>query len=303
MNIKSNLYSLIAICIWSSLELAGKLLGEGISPFAITAWRFLIGGSVILPFAIIQGTRNKVKLTVGSILTLGALGILNVVVSMLLLQMAIYYGKASLTAVIVSMNPLFVSLFAWLIIKEKLSRNKIFCISMGIIGLGVIVFGEHELASTDFLHLPAGIFFALLASITFGLYTVLTKKAVNRYGNRITNCASFLIGGASLTVINILIGKTMLFEPTTRSLTLILYLGIVITGVAYLFYFEAMKDLSAAGAAKYFFLKPVLASLLAVILLSERLSTLQIVGVVLVIISLAFSTVAGYMRKWQGRAV
>jgi len=291
LDIKSNLYSLIAICIWSSLELAGKLLGEGISPFAITAWRFLIGGTVILPFAIAQGLKDKVKLSIGSILTLGALGILNVVVSMLLLQLAIFYGKASLTAIIVSMNPLFVSVFAWLIIKERLSRYQIYSILMGVVGLIIIILGEHELRSTNFLHLPSGILYAVMAAITFALYTVLTKRAVSRLGNRITNSASFLIGGASLTLINLIIGKAMLFEPTVKNLSLILYLGIVITGVAYLFYFEGMKGLSAAVASQYFFLKPVIASLLAVFLLSESLSKLQVAGIILVIISLAHKTV------------
>lgn len=287
MNIKSNLYSLLAICIWSSLELAGKLLGEGISPFAITAWRFLIGGAVILPFAVAQGLKDKVKLTVSSILTLGALGILNVVVSMLLLQLAIYYGKASLTAIIVSMNPLFVSLFAFIIIKEKLTRYQLYSLALGFAGLVVIVLGEQDLSLGSFENLPLGITFAVLAGITFALYTVLTKRAVSMYGNRIANSASFLIGGAVLTGLNLIIGKTMLFEPIARNIILILYLGIIVTGVAYLLYFEGMKVLSAARASVYFFLKPALASILAYVFLAEHLSLIQTIGIILVMLALS----------------
>ena len=287
MNIKSNLYSLLAICIWSSLELAGKLLGEGISPFAITAWRFLIGGAVILPFAVAQGLKDKVKLTVSSILTLGALGILNVVVSMLLLQLAIYYGKASLTAIIVSMNPLFVSLFAFIIIKEKLTRYQLYSLALGFAGLVVIVIGEQDLSLGSFENLPLGITFAVLAGITFALYTVLTKRAVSMYGNRIANSASFLIGGAVLTGLNLTIGKSMLFEPIARNIILILYLGIIVTGVAYLLYFEGMKELSAARASVYFFLKPALASILAYIFLAEHLSLIQTLGIILVMLALS----------------
>jgi drug/metabolite transporter (DMT)-like permease len=287
LNIKSNLYSLLAICIWSSLELAGKLLGEGISPFAITAWRFLIGGAVILPFAVAQGLKDKVKLTVSSILTLGALGILNVVVSMLLLQLAIYYGKASLTAIIVSMNPLFVSLFAFIIIKEKLTRYQLYSLALGFAGLVVIVIGEQDLSLGSFENLPLGITFAVLAGITFALYTVLTKRAVSMYGNRIANSASFLIGGAVLTGLNLIIGKSMLFEPIARNIILILYLGIIVTGVAYLLYFEGMKELSAARASVYFFLKPALASILAYIFLAEHLSLIQTLGIILVMLALS----------------
>ncbi|HOA29328.1 MAG TPA: EamA family transporter, partial [Candidatus Cloacimonadota bacterium] len=59
MKFKSHLYCLLTICIWSSLELSGKLLGTEISPFAITAWRFIIGGAVIAPFAVRQMVHNK----------------------------------------------------------------------------------------------------------------------------------------------------------------------------------------------------------------------------------------------------
>lgn len=287
MKLKSHLYCLIAICIWSSLELAGKLLGEGISPFAITAWRFLIGGACIAPFAVRKWTQNKIKLTVSSILKLGLLGILSVVISMLLLQWAIYYGKASLVAVIVSMNPLFVSLFALTLLKEKLTRFQVYSIFIGLIGLIIIILGEKELSQHSFVNLPLGVVFAILAAITFALYTVLTKWAVSQYGNLITNSVSFLFGGVVLTCINLILGKSMTFTPSWHNIWLILYLGVIITGLAYILYFEAMKELSAARASFYFFLKPALATLLAYFFLGEQLSLVQIGGMILIMLALS----------------
>lgn len=269
------------------MELAGKLLGEGISPFAITAWRFLIGGACIAPFAVRAWTRNKIKLTARSILKLGLLGILNVVISMLLLQWAIYYGKASLVAVIVSMNPLFVSLFALVLLKENLSRFQVYSLFVGLIGLIIIILGEKELLQQNFINLPLGIVFAILAGITFALYTVLTKWAVSQYGNMITNSVSFLFGGIVLSGINLVIGKSMSFVPSWHNIWLILYLGVIVTGLAYLLYFEAMKQLSAARASFYFFLKPALATLLAYFFLGEQLSALQIGGIVLIMLALS----------------
>ncbi|MCK9177579.1 MAG: DMT family transporter [Candidatus Cloacimonetes bacterium] len=269
------------------MELAGKFLGEGISPFAITAWRFLIGGACIAPFAVRAWTQNKIKIAVSSILKLGLLGILNVVISMLLLQWAIYYGKASLVAVIVSMNPLFVSLFALLLLKEKLNRFQVYSLFIGLIGLIIIILGEKELLQQNFINLPLGIVFAVLAGITFALYTVLTKWAVSQYGNLITNSVSFLFGGIVLSAINLIIGKSMSFVPSWHNIWLILYLGVIVTGLAYLLYFEGMKQLSAAKASFYFFLKPALATLLAYFFLGEQLSALQIGGIVLIMLALS----------------
>lgn len=261
-------------------------MGTEISPFTITAWRFLIGGACIAPFAARQMAKNNYKFDKSSLLRFGALGFLNVVVSMLLLQFAIYYGKASLTAMIVSMNPLFVSVFAIFILQEKLSRIQIISLGVGIAGLLLIVFAEQELLTHRYLNLPLGIVFAILACVTFAFYTVLTKRLVAKHGNLVTNSASFLIGGALLTIINLILGKSMLFEASLRNISLILYLGVVISGVAYLLYFEGMKQLSAARASIYFFLKPALASLLAYFFLRESLDALQIAGMLLIMLAL-----------------
>ena len=258
-----------------------------ISPYAITAWRFLIGGAFIAPFAVRQLVKNRQSLSKSSLLAFGALGILNVVISMLLLQLAIHYGKASLSAMIVSMNPLFVSVFAIFILKEKLNGIQIAGLGVGVAGLLLIIFTEHDLLSHRYLNLHLGIIFAILAGVTFALYTVLTKRLVAQYGNLITNSASFLMGGIALTIINLAIGKSMLFEANITNLALISYLGIMVSGVAYLLYFEAMKELTAAKASIYFFLKPAIASVLAFFFLQERLGSMQVFGMILIMLALS----------------
>lgn len=287
MKFKSHLYCLLTICIWSSLELSGKLLDTEISPFAITAWRFIIGGACIAPFAAVHLAKTKKSIDKSSLLKFGALGILNVVISMLLLQLAIYYGKASLTAMIVSMNPLFVSLFAIFILRERLNRIQLISLFVGLVGLFMIIFAEHDFGAERYLNLPLGIILGILAALTFALYTVLTKRLVASYGNLLTNSASFLIGGIVLSIINLIIGKSMLFEPSLHNLSLMLYLGVMISGVAYLLYFEAMKALSAAKASIYFFLKPAIASVLAIIFLKESLDAAQIAGMILIMLALS----------------
>jgi drug/metabolite transporter (DMT)-like permease len=158
---------------------------------------------------------------------------------------------------------------------------------VGFVGLVIIILGEIELFQQHFVNLPLGIVFAILAAITFALYTVLTKWAVSQYGNLITNSVSFLLGGIVLSGINLAIGKSMSFTPSWHNIWLMLYLGVIITGLAYVLYFEAMKQLSAARASFYFFLKPALATLLAYFFLGEQLSLLQIGGIVLIMIALS----------------
>jgi drug/metabolite transporter (DMT)-like permease len=297
LKLRSHLFCLIAIVIWSSLEITGKLVGAGIDPYTLTAWRFVIGGLAMLPFAIRQLLINKPELGIGSILHIGALGIINVCASMLLLQLSIFYGKASLSAVIVAMNPLFVTLFAKLILKEGLNLLQFVFLLLGIFGLIMIILTEQNYGSTEYRNLPLSILLAVIASVTFGLYSVLTKSAVVRYGNLITNSLSFIIGGIVLICINLLIGKPVFFEPNSSNLLFMAWLGVVITGIAYLLYFEGMKHISASRASFYFFLKPALASLLAYLILNEFLSVGQLISVAIIVVSLAASNLSQLIPK------
>jgi len=283
----SYLYCLAAIVIWSSLEVTGKLVGAAIDPFTLTAWRFIIGGLILLPLAIRQNKDSGIHLNKSSILRIGSLGILNVCVSMLLLQLAIYYGKASLCANIISMNPLFVSIFAAMLIGEPLTKLKSISILCGTGGLCIIILGERNLFINPSPYLLWGILLAVLAAITFGLFTVLAKSSVLKHGNLVTNSISFLTGGLLLLLINILMKKPFIFSFNASNVAFMAYLGVVITGVSYLLYFEGMKQISAAPASAFFFLKPALASLLAYIVLGETISRIQALGVLLIVLSLS----------------
>jgi drug/metabolite transporter (DMT)-like permease len=281
-----HLFSIISVSIFATLEFAGKLLGTAISPYTLTAWRFLIGGLIILPFALRQKRPNGSMLNRSGFLTMVGLGILNVCLSMLILQLSIKLGKATISAIFVSMNPLFVSMFAGMILKERSRAGQIIALITGSLGMLLLVLGEIDFGSGKYLDLPLGITFALFASLTFGLYTVLTKRSVLRYGNMLTNSVSFISGALVLFGVNAVLGKPILMEPLWQNIVLTLYLGIFITGIAYVLYFSAMRHLKASEASMYFFLKPLIATFLAWIWLGERLTLIQLGALALIVLSM-----------------
>lgn len=283
--LQSHLYCFITILVWSTLEVSGKLLSTDVTPYAITAWRFLIGGLVLLPFALKSSSEHQ-KPGMKGFLQLGFLGFFNVCLSMLILQLSVYYGKASLTAIILSINPLFVAMFAGLIIKEKMQKKDVMALLLGILGILILVIGEVEMDQNKYINLPLGVVLAVSAALTFGLYTVLTKSAVQKYGNIRANSISFLLGSASLFAYNLITSQDSLIRLSLSNIAVTAYMGLFITGIAYLLYFEGMKLIGASQASMYFFLKPLFASLLAWWLLNESLHGIQILAVVLIVLAM-----------------
>lgn len=282
----------ITIFLFSTLEVVSKLGNVTVSPFALTAYRFIIGSIVLLPFAYFMNRRTIRSLKAADFLNMAIPGILNVAMSMFFLHLAVHFGKASLSAILISSNPIFVSLFAMLILKEKLGKGRVVGLFLGIFGLSMIMAGENML-SGDLRSIAAGLIFGILAAITFGLYTVLSKKHIHRYGSLVFNSFSFLFGAFALMLMGLFFRADFSFSLSSSNIIAVLYLGIILTGLGYFLFMTALRHVPASAGSMMFFLKPVIASLLAYFFLKEMLHPLQIIGAVLIIAGIG----AGILRK------
>ncbi len=281
------LYCLITILFFSTLEVVGKLIGANISPASVTVFRFVIGATVLAPIALSEVKKANKKLSPKEIIGIVIPGIINVAISMYLLQLSIFYGKAFLSAIIVSTNPVFTTILAHFILKEKMSPKVLIAQIVSILALTGIVLMEKELLAGS-KDLALGIFFAVLASITFALYTVLSKRQVKVHGSIVFNSVSFFGGAVILALFTLVKGGSLAFEMNLRNISMLLYLGLFVTGLAYYLFFKALKKIPAAVGSSFFFLKPVIASLLAFFILGEKMHHFQALFYLLIVASQLF---------------
>ncbi|MFO7660536.1 MAG: DMT family transporter [Candidatus Cloacimonadaceae bacterium] len=294
-NLSTHLYCVIAIFFFSTIEVVGKLIGTEISPYGITAWRFLIGGLLLLPFALKERTLYPVSVAGKDYLKFALAGVLNVCISMLFLQLSIFYGKAVLSAVIVSTNTLFVAIFAFFFLKERITKLHMIGLGLGLLGLFFIIYGERVLLSQS-RNLVLGVAYGLAAALTFAIYTVYSKKLVVHFGNFTTLSYTFIFGAILLFSFSVLTGKEVLFAPNLKNIVLILYLSVFVTGLAYILYFSAIKRIGAAKASLYFFLKPAVAAILAWLLHRETINLMQLFGIIIIMLSLSREAVIRFLH-------
>ena len=263
----------MALVLFSSLEVVSKPIMDQVTPFTVTFLRFFIGGL----FLFLISKRNIRGRDLFSIILIGSL---NCIVSMTLLQLSVKYGNASSAATLISTSPMFTAFFAAYIIQEHLSLKKKFGIALGLFGIIVFGFGMLE---GDTL---AGILFGVAASVTFALYSVLMKKHVAKYGA--VNCTAYstlfpsLIYGTGLLVT----GNLTIPDVGIKGWLIILYLGIFVTGVAYYSLLESVNRMGASMAMRLFYVKPVLATLLAFSMLNEPFGLVKLMGMGIIIFSL-----------------
>lgn len=258
------------ILLFSTFEVCSKLLSPVMQPLQISFWRFLIGALVLLPPALWQLRKQGLKIRLPHLAAAAFLGLLNVVISMGLIQWGLVYADASLSAVLFSSNPIFVALFALPFLGEKLTLQKSLGLLLGLAGV-LILFADRLGASLTSGSLLGPILVALSA-VFFALYTVLGKKIIAWSG----------LGSLSMTTFSFLAGSLMLlpmmgalevplFLDVSSVIPQLLWMSLFVTGAAYVLYFEGLSRLEAGAGSLLYFAKPPLASILAAVLLHETL--------------------------------
>lgn len=292
---KAYLYIILAAVIFSTMEIAGKTIAADINPFQLNFIRFLIGGVILLPGSIQVIRRKNLKLTVNDWLYFLLTGFLCVVISMSFFQSAILYTMASTVAIIFSANPTFTTPIAYFLLNEKIDKKVMLSLAVSLLGVLFILnpFGTHADST--------GILLAILSAITFALYSVVSKMRVERYGSVVSNCFSFLAGDLILLVLmllshlpllasyqqgnipQIVVDIPILAGINADNIAALLYLGVVVTGLGFLFYFKAMEKSSASTASVVFFIKPALAPLFCFLILRESLTMHTLIGIALML--------------------
>ena len=279
---KGYMYITLTTLIFSTMEIALKLVSNNFNPIQLTFTRFFIGGLFLLPFAIVSLHKKQKYLSKKDLLYFAFLGLLGIVISMCLYQLAILTTKASVVAVLFSCNPVFVTILAFLLLKENIHKSNVLALILEIIG-SLIIIDPFNTKLNIF-----GVVLTMASTLIFALYGVYGKRKCLKFGGIVVTCFGFIFGSLEMLILiglshisyisNIFANNNVLsiFSSiplftgySMQTLPVIIYICIINTGLGFAFYFKAMEETSAQTTSLVFFFKPILAPILALILLHE----------------------------------
>ena len=288
-------YILLATLIFSTMEIALKMVSGVFNPIQLTFTRFFVGGLFLIPFALGALKKRQISVSIKDIAYFAFLGLLGITISMLLYQLAVDNTLASVVAVIFSCNPVFVAIFAFFIIKEAIHKNNVIALILEVVGTLFIINPFHVKLSL------LGVSLTIAALLVFALYTVFGKKKCAKFGGIVVTFFSFLLGSLELLIViglsNIppladwfsahgldIFAYIPVFQGYSWSvLPIVAYICIVNSGIGYACYFTAMEKTTAHTASLAFFFKPMLAPVLALVILHEIIPVNMVIGIILIL--------------------
>lgn len=300
---KGYLYIVLAALLYSTQEISGKFLASaGMDPIQVMFIVFTIGTIVLAPMAFREMKKAKLKFTLKDWAYFALVGILCIPVSMLCLQLAVTYTAASTAAVIFCSNAIFTIPFAVLILKAKVKRSDLISMAISIIGVIVIFNPASLLSGMAGSQSLTGILYALVAAVAWAMFNVISKKRINHYGSYVLNFFSFLAGIIVLFLMLIITKRPILSGISPQSVIILLYMGIFIKALSYIFFLGAVKMTSPVMTSMVFLIKPALATILAMIILGETIVPNVVVGILFVLAGSYISFSANLKAEKQNLA-
>lgn len=286
MNSKKVLGSVLlsmSACIWGGMFVIVKMIVDEIHPIQLVWLRYLIAIIFLMIFSLLR--REKWHWNWSDLRLIFLIGLIGNTISIVAQETGTWLSSAQTGAVITSATPTFMLIFAWLILKEKMTSVKIISVIMATLGVIMIV-GLH-LSGNYILY---GVLSLIVAALTWALMSVLVKK-VNHYSSLQTTIISTMVAIVCLTPI-IMLNPSALGNINFLNIKVILclfYLGVISTAMAFVMWNQGLKLVNASSSGLFFLLQPIVGTLLGWLLLGENISISFIMGTILIIGSVWFS--------------
>jgi DME family drug/metabolite transporter len=214
-------------------------------------------------------------------------------------QFAIAGAGVASAAALLYTAPIIVALLARPLLKEALTPLRL--LVAAVVGVGAVFAvqgGSHgaTLAGVATPRLALGVAGGLLAALSYAGTTLLARFAVPRYGVVKVLLLEIAGGTVLLGIILPLAGRAPVPPPTAGGWVYIAALVIGTVLLANVFFFAGVKRIEAAPTAVAATIEPVVATLLALALFSQRLTALGWLGLLMV----AGGVAAGYLEEARG---
>lgn len=207
------------------------------------------------------------------------LGILNFSLFWWLLFISAYRLPGGVAATVGAVQPLIVLFLSRWLLQTRLSWLSISAALGGILGVAILILTPN--AALD----PIGIIAGLGGAFSMATGTVLSRRWQPPVTPLTFTAWQLTAGGA------VLLPFALLFEPTLPSLTGInllglAYLTLIGGALTYIFWFRGLALLGPSSVASLGFLSPLSAVILGWALLGQQLTSLQILGMIVILLSI-----------------
>lgn len=268
---------IVANIIWGAASPIFKWSLENITPFTLAYWRFGVASLLLFPFC-----RKHLDFEKKDLPKLILLSLSGIFFNITFFFFGLEFAPSINAPVIASAAPIFIYLFSIFILHERAKSKVLLGTLVSFLGVFVIVIQPllNRLGDQSFL----GNILFLLATIGAVGHVIISKSLLNKYKPITITFWSFIIG--SISFLPFYLYEVIKYD-TLRHLNINgisgLVFGILLSSLAaYYLYAWGMEKIAAQEVGLFTYIDPVIATLIAIPLLGEKISIIFLLGSVLI---------------------
>ncbi len=281
------LFVLLA-CAWGSSYLFIKIGVATLPVFSLVAWR-LVFGTAFLVLAILA-MRVPLPRDPRLVGRLAVLSVVNIVVPFALITWAEQSIDSGLASILNATTPFFTLLLSVLVLHDRMTGIRLAGLVVGFVG--VVVISSGSLGGPEALGEVAGIGAVVLSSVAYATGNIFFARQVR--GRVDPTAAALGQVGLALPMVLALgfaVDGGITVPAVPEALFAVAWLGIVGSGLAYLFFFRLLAVWAPTRVTLVTYLMQVVAVALGVAVLGEPLTLGFVAGAILVVAGIAMVNV------------
>lgn len=275
------------VILWGGSNVAGKFVVGNLPPFTVGGIRTILASVVLLLIRqkdlVVPQRRDWPMLT--------ALGLLGIFGCNAIFYTAVQYTSATNAGLIVAGCPIVITVLSTFMLREKISPWQAAGVILSFMGVGMVITkGSWSVLFSQGLNI--GDVIMLGNPICFALYTIFTKKLVDRYSPLMLVTYAHLVAG-------IFFMPFMIYELSTKwsgihvsavDVAVLAYLGILAASIGTLLWNKGIERVGASRAGIFMNGVPISTMLFSAVLLAEKIALPQILGAAMVITGVYFNS-------------
>jgi drug/metabolite transporter (DMT)-like permease len=263
---------LLAIIFWGTSFVATKTVLNEIKPVTIIILRLILASILLTIIALSTKRKFSVNLKSHSwIFVLAIVAVFHLWIQVTGLQ----YTTAANTGWIIGTAPIFMAILGFVFYKEKVTFLQFAGIVVAIVGL-LLLIGKGDITNIGLIE-NQGDLLVLGSAFTWGVYSMVNKKISLSYSPLMTILYLFLMMAVIIIPFN-LNSETInsVSKLSLISWTWILFLGIFCSGIAYVIWAQALRDMESAKVGAFLYFEPLVTVVAAWFFLREEITLLMI---------------------------
>lgn len=284
---------IIAHLIWGANFVVAKVTLQEFPPMTLALLRFAFASLLLAPFFIAE--TKKVKIDKKDLPKLVTIGIFIITLNITFFFEGIKRTTAIDASVLTLIIPMLSVLLGWWFLKEKVYLINLFGVGLGFLGALVIVGLPQILSGTASAEMVTGNILIVLAACSWVVGAIISKKILKQYSSLVVTAIAFLVGTITMFIPA---GIEYIRDPGWISqITILGVLGLtfmtLLSSISAYFLFEwGLSQTSISVADLFQYIEPLMAAVLAVIVLGERISSSFVTGAALIAVGAYLGTLA-----------